>query len=88
MLVGSRAEKQAGILFQIELKHVGHVVVEFHAERADMHGYNGAVELIDPVREFLFDDGIMYYMSDCMKGRSYYLFTITPEGYEREVIYF
>lgn len=38
--------------------------------------------------EDLFDDGIMYYMSDCMKGRSYYLFTITPEGYEREVIYF
>lgn len=36
----------------------------------------------------LFDDGLMYYMSDCMKNRSYYIFTITPDGYEREVIYF
>ena len=31
---------------------------------------------------------IMYYMSDCMKNRNYYVFTITPEGYEREVVYF
>lgn len=38
--------------------------------------------------ENLFDDGIIYYMSDCMKNRSYYLFTITPDGYEREVVYF
>jgi hypothetical protein len=30
----------------------------------------------------------MYYVSDCIKNRSYYLFTITPDGYEREVIYF
>ena len=38
--------------------------------------------------EDLFGDGVMYYMSDCMKHRNYYLFTITPEGYEREVVYF
>lgn len=36
----------------------------------------------------VFDDGVMYYMSDCMKAKSYYLFTITPEGYEREVVYY
>lgn len=36
----------------------------------------------------LFGDGVMYYMSDCMKNRNYYIFTITPEGYEREVVYF
>ncbi len=36
----------------------------------------------------LFGDGIMYYVTDCMEGRSYYIFTITPDGYEREVIYF
>ena len=36
----------------------------------------------------LFDDGVMYYMSDCMKNRNYYIFTITPDGYEREVVYF
>lgn len=38
--------------------------------------------------EELFGDGVMYYMSDCMKGRSYYVFTLTPEGYEREVVYY
>lgn len=38
--------------------------------------------------ENLFDDGIIYYMSDSIHSRSYYLFTITPEGYEREVVYF
>lgn len=25
------------------------------------------------------EDGIMYYMSDCMKNRNYYVFTITPD---------
>ncbi|MBQ8502634.1 MAG: metallophosphoesterase [Bacteroides sp.] len=38
--------------------------------------------------EDVFGDGIMYYMSDCMKHRNYYIFTLTPEGYEREVVYF
>lgn len=36
----------------------------------------------------LFEDGVMYYMSDCMKNRNYYVFTITPDSYEREVVYF
>ncbi|KAA5432315.1 metallophosphoesterase, partial [Bacteroides cellulosilyticus] len=38
--------------------------------------------------EDLFEDGVMYYMSDCMKHRSYYIFTVTPDGYEREVVYY
>ena len=38
--------------------------------------------------EDLFEDGVIYYMSDCMKNRNYYIFTITPDGYEREVVYF
>ncbi len=38
--------------------------------------------------EDLFGDGIMYYMSGCMKDRTYYIFTITPDGYEREVVYY
>ena len=38
--------------------------------------------------EDLFDDGVMYYMTDSMNGRSYYVFTITPDGYEREVVHF
>ncbi len=39
-------------------------------------------------QENLFEDGIMYYMSDCMKHRNYYVFTITPDGYACEVVYF
>lgn len=38
--------------------------------------------------EDLFGDGVMYYLSDCMKHRNYYLFTITPDGYAYEVVYF
>lgn len=38
--------------------------------------------------EDLFDDGVMYYMSDCMKNRCYYIFTVTPDRYEREVVYY
>lgn len=38
--------------------------------------------------EDLFEDGVMYYMSDCMKHRNYYIFTVTPDGYEREVVYY
>ena len=36
----------------------------------------------------LFEDGIIYYGSDCMKHRSYLLFTITPDNYTYEVVYF
>lgn len=36
----------------------------------------------------IFEDGINYYMSDCIKHRNYYVFTITPDGYEYEVVYF
>lgn len=36
----------------------------------------------------LFDNGIMYYGSDCMAHRNYLVFTITPTGYEYEVVYF
>jgi len=39
-------------------------------------------------KEDLFDDGTMYYMSDCMGHRNYYIFTITPNGYDSEVVYF
>lgn len=36
----------------------------------------------------VFEDGVIYYMSDCMKHRSYYVFTITSEGYDYEVQYY
>lgn len=38
--------------------------------------------------EDIFKDGVMYYGSDCMKRRSYLLFTIKPEGYDYEVVYY
>ncbi len=36
----------------------------------------------------VFEDGVMYYMNGCMKERTYNLFTITPDGYEYEAVYF
>ncbi|MDR1679442.1 MAG: metallophosphoesterase [Prevotellaceae bacterium] len=35
-----------------------------------------------------FKDGIIYYGSANIEKRNYLLFTITPNGYEREVVYF
>lgn len=35
-----------------------------------------------------FGDGIIYYGSDAMKSRSYLLFTVTPNNYSYEVVYF
>lgn len=36
----------------------------------------------------LFDDGMHYIISDCMKHRSYLVFTITPENYKYELVEF
>lgn len=36
----------------------------------------------------IYGDGTLYYQCDSMEGRSYYVFTITPSGYEYEVCYF
>ena len=36
----------------------------------------------------VYDDGIIYYGSTCMKDRCYLIFTITPDGYEYEVLYY
>lgn len=36
----------------------------------------------------LYNDGVMYYGIDCAMHRNYLLFTITPDNYEYEVIYF
>lgn len=36
----------------------------------------------------LYSDGTVYYGSDCMAHRNYLLFTITPDSYEYEVVYF
>ena len=39
------------------------------------------------IRE-LFDDGITYYGCACMKARSFFLYTLTPDGYEMEIVEF
>lgn len=36
----------------------------------------------------IFKDGIVYYGSDNIKDRNYLLFTLTPEGYNYEVVHF
>lgn len=48
-----------------------------------LHAHNHRLEITD-----VFDDGIIYYGCDCMKNRSYFLFTLTPNGYEYEVVEF
>ena len=40
------------------------------------------------LQDTIFDDGIVYYGSDCVEHRNYLLFTIKPDGYEYEVVYF
>ena len=35
-----------------------------------------------------FDDGTLYYGCDSMQKRSYLLFTVTPEGYDYELVHF
>ncbi len=35
-----------------------------------------------------YDDGVIYYGTDCAKGRNYYIFTLTPNGYEYEIVDF
>ncbi|MBE6299168.1 MAG: metallophosphoesterase [Bacteroidales bacterium] len=36
----------------------------------------------------IFNDGIIYYECTCINKRGYYLFTVTPDGYEKEIIEF
>jgi hypothetical protein len=36
----------------------------------------------------LYNDGVVYYGSDCVRDRNYLLFTITPNGYKYEAVYF
>lgn len=45
------------------------------------HGHN--IEVAN-----LYNDGTIFYQCDSMNGRSYLLFTITPNGYEYEVCYY
>lgn len=36
----------------------------------------------------IFGDGVLYYACDAMKSRSYLVFTLTPDAYEYEVVYY
>lgn len=36
----------------------------------------------------IYGDGTLFYQSDCMEGKSYLIFTITPQGYDYEVCYY
>lgn len=35
-----------------------------------------------------FKDGVIYYGSTCMKDKCYLIFTITPKGYDYEIVYY
>ncbi|MEG1187076.1 MAG: metallophosphoesterase [Bacteroidales bacterium] len=48
-----------------------------------MHAHTHKLKVQD-----LFGDGIIYYGCASMKERSYIVFTLTPLGYEYEVVYF
>lgn len=37
--------------------------------------------------EDIFGDGVIYYGIDCAEHRNWILFTITPDGYEYEVVH-
>jgi len=45
------------------------------------HNHNNTVE------EF-FHDGLLFYGIDCAEDRNYRIFTITPQGYEQELVYY
>lgn len=48
-----------------------------------LHAHNHELQEDD-----LFGDGVTYYGSDSVDHRNYLLFTVTPEGYAREVVEF
>jgi len=48
-----------------------------------LNAHNHNIEVED-----IFNDGIIYYGSDNMADRNYLLFTLTPEGYDYEVVYY
>ena len=67
--------------------NVAHVFERYVMEYPGLQFCTAAHVHRQQVKDF-FDDGTLYYMSDCIDHRNYYLFTITPEGYTYEVVYF
>ena len=62
----------------------------FHAEikkypslQFALHAHNHRLQVTDA-----FNDGLLYYGCATMKERNYMVFTLTPEGYSYEVVYF
>lgn len=60
-----------------------HYVLLFPGLQFCYHAHNHRLEAND-----LYGDGVMYYGSDCAAGRSYLFFTLTPDGYDYEVVCF
>lgn len=48
-----------------------------------LNAHNHQIEVED-----IYNDGIIYYGSDNIKDRNYLLFTLTPEGYNYEVVHY
>lgn len=62
--------------FQEYLKHLRNL-------RFCLHAHTHRLMVND-----FFNDGVIYYGSDAMKHRNYLLFTVTPDTYTYEVVYF
>ena len=58
-------------------------VLEFPGTMFCLNAHDHSLEVAD-----LFDDGMIYYGCDSMQHRSYLVFTVSPERYEYEVVYF
>lgn len=63
-------------VFQLSLK-------QFPSLQFCLHGHHHNVSEKD-----LFDDGVIYYGCSSIAKRSYLLFTLTPDSYQYEVVYF
>ena len=61
----------------------GYFVRRFPGILCRLHAHNHTARIAN-----LYDDGILYYGCDNIKKKSYFLFTITPDGYEYEQVYF
>lgn len=48
-----------------------------------VHGHDHASKMSE-----IFEDGVIYFGVDCAEDRNYLMFTITPEGYDYEVVDF
>ncbi|MCD7972494.1 MAG: metallophosphoesterase [Candidatus Azobacteroides sp.] len=60
-----------------------HSIKRFPGLQFCLHGHGHSKNILD-----LFEDGVLYYEVPCIHERSYFIFTINPDDYEMEEIFF